>query len=70
MRTRARTGKDRLWARMGKDGLWARTGKDNDRLGQKELDANSSRLLMGLDTRMGMAQVQSEASPLHGCPGL
>ena len=51
-RTRARMGKDGLWARTdkdrlqartGKDRLWARMGKDNDGLGQQELDANSSR---------------------------
>ena len=33
---------------------------------EKELDANSSRRVLGWDARMKMAQVQSEASSLMG----
>ena len=62
--------KDRLWERTGKDKLRAMMGKDKDGLGQKELDANLSRRVLGLDAWMRMAQLQSAASPLYGHPGL
>ena len=61
MKTRARTGRDKLWARMG---------RDKDELGQKR----AGHQLIQVSPRLGrlneMAQVQSEVSPLHGRPGL